>query len=205
MKMSVKSRYREQWHSAAVFNLVLFLITAAIADIPYVSYNDGSSLGNIEAILCYESRWPGEDTRIIGWGGYAFVLPFKGSVHTHGAEMALEFRQYLRFGPNSSGFFASCYTGVGLMCLPEYYRGEYSGRVWTIGSSSGLKSGYKLAFHEIRSNGVITTFSAEPYGGVSASWFFGGYADNPLYTAGLRMVVEFSKTLWKVDSDHLTR
>ena len=166
------------------------LLVSCFSDIPYVGYDEGPFLGNIEGILCYVANGSGKYTNMLIWVGYAFVYPFLGTEIAHGAETALEIRRYLRFGPRSSGLFAAAYCGAGAMNLPNYYRGDAAGKSWTLGASAGGKIGYKYSVNEIARPNSLTIFSIEPYGSISGSVFIEGSADNPLYSIGMRFVLE---------------
>jgi len=160
----------------------------SIADVPYVGYEEGRYLGNIELIGCMEIDKNPNPISTLLWIGYAYVYPFQGENYSHGYESAVELRLKKKYGYLSSHFFLSSYFGFGNMYLIEYYNGIMTGRKWYPGFSGGLKGGYNFTVYECKMKKSISGISLEPYTGISISNGYEGNVDNPLVTLGLRIV-----------------
>jgi len=169
---------------------LIFSISASFskADVPYVGYEEGRYLGNIELIGCLEIDKNPNPFSTLLWIGYAYVYPFQGENYSHGYESAVEVRLKKNFGYLSSHLFLSSYFGFGNMYLIEYYNGTMTGRKWYPGFSGGLKGGYNFTMYQWKLRNSISSISLEPYTGISISNGYGGNVDNPLITFGLRIV-----------------
>lgn len=189
----MKYRLLYGWYQdVALFPLILFTcISFSLADVPYVGYEEGRYLGNIEFIGCLEiDRNPGPVSTLL-WIGYAYVYPFQGENYSHGYESAVEVRLKKKLGYLSSHLFLSSYFGFGNMYLIQYYNERMTGRKWYPGFSVGLKGGYNFTVYEWKMKKSISSISLEPYTGISFSNGYGGNVDNPLVTLGLRIVTNF--------------
>ena len=178
------------WNTYIIKFALMFVTCATftMADVPYVGYEEGRYLGNIELIGCLEIDKNPNPISTLLWIGYAYVYPLQGENYTHGYESAVEVRLKKKCGYLSSHVFLSSYFGFGNMYLIEYYRGRITGRKWYPGLSGGLKGGYNFTIYEWKTRNSITNISLEPYTGISISNGYGGNVDNPLITFGLRIV-----------------
>ena len=129
--------------------LLCFLSSFSIADVPYVGYEEGRYLGNIELIGCLEIDKNPNPISTLLWIGYACVYPFQGENYSHGYESAVEVRLKKKWGYLSSHLFLSSYFGFGNMYLIRYYNEVMTGRKW-YRFSGGLKGGYNFNIYERR-------------------------------------------------------
>lgn len=171
-------------------SLIIFTcVSFSTADIPYVGYEEGRYLGNIELIGCLEIDKNSNPVSTLLWIGYAYVYPFQGENSSHGYESAVEVRLKKKWGHLSSHLFLSSYFGFGNMYLIEYYNEVKTGRKKLYpGFSGGIKGGYNFTIYEWKLKKSISNISLEPYTGISISNGYGGEVNNPLITLGLRIV-----------------
>ena len=174
------------------FLLMIISQGGALADIPWVPYFDGDTLGTVEGLVSVEFDFSNRFT-FNTWGGIAFIYTrVNGSdISSLGFEIAAEPRYYL-IGHFRQGLFIGLYLGLGVMKTPEYYRGEKTDSVWVYGLSYGSKLGYKLNLLKRKKWSLLV----EPYFSLSRSSYKDkslSFQTDWLKTFGLRFIFNLHK------------